>query len=103
MCSHLNWLKVRSNENTDLINGLSSMKMQNTFSILAFMTFIIMQTVVSQRLLAINTVQIHFQNTANFLWTIFQRNNYPVRIVYIEMLEYPFEENWANGCQELEA
>ena len=53
-------------------------------------------------MLAINTVQIHFQNTANFLWTIFQRNNnYPVRIVCIEMLEYPFEENWANDVKNL--
>ena len=47
-------------------------------------------------------MQIHFQNTANFLWTIFQRNNnYPVRIIYTEMLEYPFEENWANNVVKL--
>ena len=52
--------------------------------------------------MGINTVQIHFQNTANFLSTIFQRNNnYPVRIVYTEMLQYPFEENWADDVLKL--
>ena len=36
------------------------------------------------------------------MWTIFQRNNnYPVRIVYTEMLEYLFEENWANDVMKL--
>ena len=33
-----------------------------------------------------------------FLWTILQKNNDdPVRMVYPELLKYPFEENRANG------
>ena len=36
------------------------------------------------------------------LWTIFQKNNDdPVRMVYTEMLKYPFEENWANDVMKL--
>ena len=37
-----------------------------------------------------------------FLWTILQKNNDdPVRMVYTEMLKYPFEENWANDVMKL--
>ena len=37
-----------------------------------------------------------------FLWTILQKNNDdPVRMVYTEMLKYPFEENWANDVIKL--
>ena len=37
-----------------------------------------------------------------FLWTILQKNNDdPVRMVYTEMLKYPFEENWANDVMNL--
>ena len=37
-----------------------------------------------------------------FLWTILQKNNDdPVRMVYTEMLKYPFEKNWANDAMKL--
>ena len=37
-----------------------------------------------------------------FLWTILQKNNDdPVRMVYNEMLKYPFQENWANDVMRL--
>ena len=37
-----------------------------------------------------------------FLWTILQKNNDdPARMVYTEMLKYPFEENWANDVMKL--
>ena len=37
-----------------------------------------------------------------FLWTILQKSNDdPVRMVYTEMLKYPFEENWANDVMKL--
>ena len=37
-----------------------------------------------------------------FLWTILQKNNDdPVKMVYTEMLKYPFEENCANDVMKL--
>ena len=37
-----------------------------------------------------------------FLWTILQKNDDdPVRMVYIKMLKYPFEENWGNDVMKL--
>ena len=37
-----------------------------------------------------------------FLWIILQKNkDDPVRMVYTEMLKYPFEENWANDVMKL--
>ena len=37
-----------------------------------------------------------------FLWTILQKNNDdPVRMVYTEMLKYPFEESLANDVMKL--
>ena len=37
-----------------------------------------------------------------FLWTILQKSNDDlVRMVYTEMLKYPFKENWANDVMKL--
>ena len=37
-----------------------------------------------------------------FLWAILQKNDDdPIRMVYTEMLKYPFEENWANNVMKL--
>ena len=62
-------------------------------------------TPVAARYLEMGVLPIEYEidiRRLRFLWTILQKNNDdPVRMVYTEMLKYPFEENWANDVMKL--
>ena len=62
-------------------------------------------TPVAATYLGMGVLPIEYQidiHRLRFLCTIFQKNNDdPVRMVYTEMLKYPFEENRANDVMRL--
>ena len=62
-------------------------------------------TSVAAKYLELGVLPIEYEiniSRLRFLWTILQKNNDdPVRMVYTEMLKYPFEENWVNDVMKL--